>query len=77
MGAYIREALYVVEMGTCIHRVLILYGCLLSRFYGISTYMYMVLTKFHHVIRDKSDVEKSKIQLVHIQHVCKMATFRS
>ncbi len=39
----------------------------------ISTYMYnMVPTKLHHVIRDKSDVETSKIRLVYTQHVCKM-----
>ncbi len=34
-GAYTREALHAGEVGAYIHGVLILYGCLLSRVYGI------------------------------------------
>ncbi len=37
----------------------------------ISMYTYTVPTKLHRVIRDKSDVETSKFQLVHIQHAVK------
>ena len=36
MGACTLECLWEVEMGAYIHGVLILYGCLLLRFYGIS-----------------------------------------
>ena len=35
MGAYKRDVVVVIKMGVYIHGVLILYGCLLSRFYGI------------------------------------------
>ena len=36
MGAYKRDVVVVIKMGAYIHGVLIFYGCLLSRFYGIS-----------------------------------------
>ena len=36
MGAYKRDVVVVINMGAYIHVVLILCGCLLSRFYGIS-----------------------------------------
>ena len=35
MGAYKRDVVVVIKMGAYIHGVLILCGCLLSRFYGI------------------------------------------
>ena len=35
MGAYKRNVVVVIKMGAYIHGVLILCGCLLSRFYGI------------------------------------------
>ena len=34
MGAYKRDVVVVIKMGAYIHGVLILCGCLLSRFYG-------------------------------------------
>ena len=34
MGAYKHDVVVVIKMGTYIHGVLILCGCLLSRFYG-------------------------------------------
>ena len=38
MGTYRkRDVVAVVKMGAYIHGVLIFYGCLLSRFYGMST----------------------------------------
>ena len=37
MGAYKRDVVVVIKMGAYIHGVLILCGCLLSRFYGSST----------------------------------------
>ena len=36
MSAYKRDVVVVIKMGAYIHGVLILCGCLLSRFYGIS-----------------------------------------
>ena len=36
MGAYKRNVVVVIKMGAYIHGVLILCGCLLSRFYGTS-----------------------------------------
>ena len=35
MGVYKRDVIVVIKMGACIHGVLILCGCLLSRFYGM------------------------------------------
>ena len=35
MGAYKRDVVAEIKMGAYIHGVLILCGCLLSRFYGI------------------------------------------
>ena len=35
MGAYKRDVVVVIKMGAYIHGVLILCGCLLSRFYGM------------------------------------------
>ena len=35
MGAYKRDVVVVIKMGAYIQGVLILCGCLLSRFYGI------------------------------------------
>ena len=35
MGAYKRDVVVVIKMGAYIHGVLILCGCLLSRFYGV------------------------------------------
>ena len=35
IGAYKRDVVVVIKMGAYIHGVLILCGCLLSRFYGI------------------------------------------
>ena len=35
MGAYKRDVVVVIKMGAYIHGMLILCGCLLSRFYGI------------------------------------------
>ena len=35
MGVYKRDVVVVIKMGACIHGVLILCGCLLSRFYGM------------------------------------------
>ena len=35
MGAYKRDVVVVIKMGACIHGMLILCGCLLSRFYGM------------------------------------------
>ena len=35
MGAYKQDVVVVIKMGAYIHGVLILCGCLLSRFYGI------------------------------------------
>ena len=37
MGAYKRDVVVVIKMGAYIHGVLILCGCLLSRFYGTYT----------------------------------------
>ena len=37
MGAYKHDVVVVIKMGAYIHGVLILCGCLLSRFYGICT----------------------------------------
>ena len=37
MGAYKHDVVVVIKMGAYIHGVLILCGCLLSRFYGIHT----------------------------------------
>ena len=37
MGAYKRDVVVVIKMGAYIHGVLILCGCLLSRFYGKDT----------------------------------------
>ena len=34
MGTYKRNVVVVIKMGAYIHGVLILYGCLLSQFYG-------------------------------------------
>ena len=36
MGAYKCDVVVVIKMGAYIHGVLILCGCLLSRFYGIT-----------------------------------------
>ena len=36
MGAYKQDAVVVIQLGAYIHRVLTFYGCLLSRFYGMS-----------------------------------------
>ena len=36
MGAYKRDVVVITKMGAYIHGVHIFYGCLLSRFYGIS-----------------------------------------
>ena len=42
MGAYKRDVVVVIRMGAYIHGVLILCGCLLSRFYGMSFVYYVV-----------------------------------
>ena len=39
MGAYKRDVVVVIKMGVYIHGVLILCGCILSRFYGIYVYL--------------------------------------
>ena len=36
MGAYKRDVVVTIKMGACIHGVLILCGCLLSRFCGVT-----------------------------------------
>ena len=39
MGAYKRDVVVVIKIGAYIHGVLILCGCLLSRFYGMHVYL--------------------------------------
>ena len=47
MGAYKRDVVVVIKMGAYIHGVLILCGCLLSRFYGnFTNLLTMVSTCF-------------------------------
>ena len=43
MGACKRDVVIVIKMGAYVHGVLIFYGCLLSRFYGI------FIAEFSHV----------------------------
>ena len=39
MGSYKRDVVVVIKMGGYIHGVLVLCGCLLSRFYGMAVYL--------------------------------------
>ena len=45
MGAYKCDVVVVIKMGAYIHGLLILYGCLLSRFYGKP----VALTSYDHL----------------------------
>ena len=47
MGAYKRDVVVVIKMGTYIHGVLILCGCLLSRFYRMSEEHEVYSVRFH------------------------------
>ena len=47
MGAYKRDVVVVIKMGAYIHGVLILCGCLLSRFYGTQQQYISVQYVYH------------------------------
>ena len=60
MGAYKHDVVVVIKMGAYIHGVLILCGCLLSRFYGIILAAVVVYTSVAVVCTDTKRRDKGK-----------------
>ena len=71
MGAYKHDVVVVIKMGAYIHGVLILCGCLLSRFYGMvlhssNFYMLQNLRSYMHIYQEPVNVCSSTLCCAYI-----------